>query len=254
MIPGFNHNVKYKDQEFHIQTEDSGVQNPHILTHLYRGGDILASERQDYSEFLSESNLTEVVRKLMQEQHKGVLRGLVRGAYDSKIFGANLQDALIQEDAHQPIAEITRPQSMEAAGEVSPHPVATVAPPKMEEIVLDAAAMREMGVANRMASSNTNASGDELPNEDQTSASSGMATKADPDPVLDGKISPPKGWPGAEPSSQSGFVEQAGDGSVTDSEKRKETQNKAVIFGEDLISEKSLDEVILHFLREDFES
>ncbi len=43
MVPGFNHNVKYKGQVFHVQTEDSGVENPHIITHLFLGGNIVKS-------------------------------------------------------------------------------------------------------------------------------------------------------------------------------------------------------------------
>src|SRR5690606_34821597 len=35
MIPGFNHNIKHKGRIFHIQTEDSGPKNPHIITHLF---------------------------------------------------------------------------------------------------------------------------------------------------------------------------------------------------------------------------
>ena len=41
MVVGFNHNVMYKGEVFHVQTEDSGITNPHIITLLYRGGTIL---------------------------------------------------------------------------------------------------------------------------------------------------------------------------------------------------------------------
>jgi len=33
---------------FHVQTEDSGVHNPHIDTHLFHEGVIIASKRVDY--------------------------------------------------------------------------------------------------------------------------------------------------------------------------------------------------------------
>ena len=33
---GFNNNVKYKERTFHIQTEDSGLDKPHVITHLLR--------------------------------------------------------------------------------------------------------------------------------------------------------------------------------------------------------------------------
>ena len=44
MIPGFNHNIKHKGRIYHIQTEDSGPKNPHIITHLFVGGNVLASK------------------------------------------------------------------------------------------------------------------------------------------------------------------------------------------------------------------
>ncbi len=43
---GFNNNVKYKAQTFHIQTEDSGLGKPHIITHLFAdGGRILKTTK-----------------------------------------------------------------------------------------------------------------------------------------------------------------------------------------------------------------
>ena len=32
---GFNNNVRHKGRLFHIQTEDSGVRHPHVITHLF---------------------------------------------------------------------------------------------------------------------------------------------------------------------------------------------------------------------------
>ncbi len=43
-VTGFNHNIKHKGKVYHVQTEDSGVNNPHIITHLFVGGNILAIE------------------------------------------------------------------------------------------------------------------------------------------------------------------------------------------------------------------
>ena len=42
-LHGYNHNVRYRNRIYHVQTEDSGVDNPHIYTHLFHGGVILAS-------------------------------------------------------------------------------------------------------------------------------------------------------------------------------------------------------------------
>ena len=66
---GFNNNVRHKGRVFHIQTEDSGVKRPHIITHLFMdGGRILKSNKTSYAEFLDEAELAKKIRSLMQEQ------------------------------------------------------------------------------------------------------------------------------------------------------------------------------------------
>ncbi len=83
MVTGFNHNIRHKGKMYHIQTEDSGLGNPHIITHLFFGGNILASRKTSYADIVGADNLTQVVRELMEEQHKEMLRNLVNGVYDS---------------------------------------------------------------------------------------------------------------------------------------------------------------------------
>ena len=82
MIPGFNHNVKHRGSVYHVQTEDSGLQNPLICTHLFLGGNVLATRRTSYAELARRPDVEAQVRKLMQEQHKEMLRQLIRGAFD----------------------------------------------------------------------------------------------------------------------------------------------------------------------------
>jgi hypothetical protein len=82
LVTGFNHNIKHKGRQYHIQTEDSGLENPHIITHLFVGGNILASKKTSYADIVSAENLAQVVRELMEEQHKEMLRNLVNGVYD----------------------------------------------------------------------------------------------------------------------------------------------------------------------------
>jgi hypothetical protein len=82
-LVGYNTNVRHKGKLYHIQTEDSGVKRPHVITQLFAdGGRILASEKTSYEDHLGAENLAEVVKKLMQEQHKRVFIGLRDGAYD----------------------------------------------------------------------------------------------------------------------------------------------------------------------------
>jgi hypothetical protein len=82
MVVGFNHNIKHKGGMYHIQTEDSGLDNPHIITHLFVGGNILASKKTSYADIIGADNLAQVVRELMEEQHKEMLRNLINGVYD----------------------------------------------------------------------------------------------------------------------------------------------------------------------------
>ena len=81
-VNGFNHNISHAGRVFHVQTEDSGVNNPNIITHLFVGGNILASKKTSYSELLKAENLQELVRQLMEDQHKQMLRNVVTGAYE----------------------------------------------------------------------------------------------------------------------------------------------------------------------------
>jgi hypothetical protein len=85
MVVGFNHNFRYKGEVYHIQTEDSGVKSPNIVTLLYQGGTILASKKTSYADISKVDNLGQVVEGLMKEQHKDMLRGLKSGEYDDVI-------------------------------------------------------------------------------------------------------------------------------------------------------------------------
>jgi len=82
MVLGFNHNIKHNGKVYHIQTEDSGVETPHIITLLYVGGTIISREKTSYADILKIDNLETVVRELMEEQHKGMMRKLVSGSFD----------------------------------------------------------------------------------------------------------------------------------------------------------------------------
>ncbi len=83
---GFNTNVKHKGKVFHIQTEDSGIKHPHIITHLFAdGGRILKSTKTSYAEHIGDEDLTEAVRSKMKAQHKAMFIALRDGEYDSLI-------------------------------------------------------------------------------------------------------------------------------------------------------------------------
>ena len=171
MVVGFNHNIKHKGKMYHIQTEDSGLENPHIITHLFVGGNILASKKTSYADIVGAENLAQVVRELMEEQHKEMLRNLINGVYD------DIDVAYAQQ------AQAYQPGQIHADGRRVELRAGVAMPPS----------------APRGARG--------LPPEV-------LAARQEPAPVL------------------------RNDGAET-------------LFGEDLISEKSLDEVILSYLAED---
>lgn len=86
MVLGYNHNIMYKGEVFHVQTEDSGIATPHIITLLYKGGVILCSRKTSYADILKIESLEEVVAELMKEQHKEMMRRLKAGDFDERAF------------------------------------------------------------------------------------------------------------------------------------------------------------------------
>ncbi len=86
MLSGFNTNYRHQGVLFHVQTEDSGRENPHVITHLFFGGNIIASVKRDYSQSLAVADLEATVRTLMEGQHKEMLKQLSRGEHNAAIL------------------------------------------------------------------------------------------------------------------------------------------------------------------------
>jgi hypothetical protein len=121
MLSGFNTNFRHRGVLFHVQTEDSGRTNPHVITHLFRGGNILASEKRAYANQLESENLDDVVRVLMEEQHKKMLRALSRGAHDETIE-LRLGAAVFKEEGTDTDATLPPPSE----SQTSPQPDASL--------------------------------------------------------------------------------------------------------------------------------
>jgi len=134
MITGSNTNIRHGGRLFHVQTEDSGRRNPHVISHLYFSGTILASEKTDYSDRLNleSDTLAKDVRALIEEQHKEMLRRLKRGEFDAVI--SQRLDGETGEStgtAPQPIAEEVAPDAEPAeqsAAEARPTTAPQAAP------------------------------------------------------------------------------------------------------------------------------
>jgi hypothetical protein len=87
-LVGFNNNVRYRGMRFHIQTEDSGVSRPHIITHLFAdGGHVIKSVRTDYSEYVDRPDRPVLIQQMMRDQHRAMALDLRDGRLDAKIDG-----------------------------------------------------------------------------------------------------------------------------------------------------------------------
>ncbi|WP_224984334.1 hypothetical protein [Geomonas agri] len=132
MVLGFNHNIRYKGELFHVQTEDSGVANPHIITLLYRGGVILASAKTSYADIIKVQQLELVVESIMKEQHKDMMRRLKNGEFDARIFPDGAPAVAAEEQRPAPEKENTAaaPAAASPAPQEAPVASAPVRPPQ----------------------------------------------------------------------------------------------------------------------------
>jgi hypothetical protein len=88
---GFNNNVKYKNRSFHIQTEDSGLDKPHIITHLFvDGGQVIKSHKRSYADQVAREDVAQYVRQLMKGQQLEMALALRDGKFDEIIEGRAL--------------------------------------------------------------------------------------------------------------------------------------------------------------------
>jgi hypothetical protein len=82
MLTGYNTDFKFQGKVYHCQTEDGGVNSPYVTSLLYLQGAILASRKTSYADILKADCLDGVVRELMMEQHKQMIRDLMHGKLD----------------------------------------------------------------------------------------------------------------------------------------------------------------------------
>jgi hypothetical protein len=228
-VLGFNNNVRHRGRIFHIQTEDSGVKFSRVVTHLFAdGGRIIKTTKTDYTEHASKPDVSTLVRSIMKEQHRAMFTALRGGSLDALLERAigPLSDA--------PAKRVSR--TPPARQSVRPKP-ATVPPP---------------APARRRSLSNPALQG-VAPAVDPPAASEfelDVATlealppprSQPPPPVRPRKSTapPPRRSrpPQARPAAQFANAPEA---------------RARSIFGDEAISEQTLDEVILSYLAEDLD-
>jgi hypothetical protein len=239
---GYNNNVRHRGRVFHIQTEDSGVGHPRIMTHLFAdGGRIVKSIRTDYSEHLGRSDLAETVRGLMKEQHKAMFVALRGGELD----------ALIGFEADAPPPTIAGSAVQAAAAE------------------LTAASQGSEPAASRSGSGSASRSSSDQPSSDQPSSDQPSSDPSGPSSsdVAATKPHPaeaPAGRPEDRPSQRPRRSTDSGVQRAAEPVERSYAAPRpAAIFAEapvpnslfgETVMEKSLDETILSYLSEDAEA
>lgn len=276
-VLGFNTNVRHKGKVFHIQTEDSGAKHPHIITHVFAdGGRILKSVKTSYAEHLGEENLVETVRAMMKEQHKAMFMALRDGSFDSLVDGTGAP-ATAPEQAVEPAPTSPAPvpgnalpasavaasphhpaAAPDSRGDREPRPVAPAArstgiTQSLEEIAAAQAwtanVKVDIGVFERAAAQ------DGAP----ANVGNGREDMPPPPPTVLSQARPAGTYRAITPHNQNAAA--AGPPSsryvasrpaaIFATARPSESGN---VFGEEAISDKSLDEVILSFLSEEFGS
>jgi hypothetical protein len=283
---GYNNNVRHKGKVFHIQTEDSGVKYGHIITHLFMdGGRILKSVKTSYSEYVGTDRMSEVVREMMKQQHKAMFIALRDGKFDAIIDGAAdpsqstqmLAPSLVPGPPAVPrtptastsaMSFVPQPATPSAAPlAVSADSAAAAAEPRRPgsgELKLDLEALER--AATGSAAPSPAVRGSELPpppaNLFRDKATTGKYRVTSPPPP------PDKAGASATAGARRPSPRPPGrvaDAPAASAERRYAPTRPAAIFGqakpqpksifgEDLISDKSLDEVILSYLAEDLET
>jgi len=123
---GFNNNIKFREQVFHVQTEDSGLDQPHIITHLFAdGGRVVKSHKRSYADAVSRADISEHVRSLMKAQHLEMVAMLREGRFDAILAGHEIGGMLLMTDL--PTVDVRKLASQkkaraEATSSVAIHP------------------------------------------------------------------------------------------------------------------------------------
>lgn len=101
MLIGYNTNLSYKDKIYHIQTEDSGIKNPVVVTLLYSKGAILASKKTSYAHILDDPDFKEKVMRLMKAQHKIMIKELLAGKYTGEYTAEEVSEETVEQPGEE---------------------------------------------------------------------------------------------------------------------------------------------------------
>jgi hypothetical protein len=251
-VVGFNHNVKYGPRVYHVQTEDSGLPHAHFITHLFVGGNIVASMKSSYADKAGSADLPKVVRVLMELQHKAMLKRLISGEFDEmaeRLSAPHYEPGVLADGTntasyvnnHAPGAK-PAPAKKHAVRPAPAAPAAPVSKPAPAPAPA-AAPARPVWRPAPPAATPARTPGAPLPHVTRQPS---QPTRPSSPPKM-APVVPPSARPAAaaKPASAPSFF--------SDSPVETPVDDLPTLFAEELISEKSLDEVILAFLSADLE-
>jgi hypothetical protein len=230
---------------------------------LFHDGTIVASLKRDYDELVSQPDWEDRVRKLMQEQHKNMMKSLLRGEHDEKI--------------QQYFGSLEHPQGAEAqTPSPAPAPSAAPAPAGAQPASAPVDSSHEYSMGPRGAAPSASRKSAERrkkrrstagyhPQSDESSQPSVVSApvvvitdlgsqeeksdRSGPRQTRSRMSSPPARKP-EQPATRPGA-----DAAEASGPPLKPEESEAIpenIFGDvNVVDEKSLDEVILAYLAED---
>ncbi|HZR10372.1 MAG TPA: hypothetical protein VFA79_17425 [Myxococcales bacterium] len=247
-VVGFNHNVKYGPRVYHVQTEDSGLPHAHYITHLFVGGNIVASMKTSYAEQAAEPELQKVVRGLMENQHKAMLKRLVSGEFDEmaeRLSATHYEPGVLADGTNTASYVNAHPAPARAHPQPVVRPVARPAPvrpvPKPAAAPVAKPAPAVWRPSPPSASPPPRAPGAPLPHVTRQPSHPNRPS------------SPPRMAPVVAPLRHATAKPAAAPTFFSESPVETPSDDLPTLFAEELISEKSLDEVILAFLSADLE-
>lgn len=243
---GFNNNVKHRGRLFHIQTEDSGIRHPHVITHLFMdGGRILKSIKTSYSQHLGSDRLAQTVRDLMKAQHKTMFIALRDGQFDYVLDGDDAPPSSSQGPASL-LPNQFEPTPSKPGAKIA-KPVAPAMPPLRSAPVAATGRIAAQGGEKAIARPSQRR---EAPDIFAGQTAEAAAVEVVPPQKARESSFPKKAEAREKPSS--GRYAASRPAALFAGGRNPEPGGS--IFGDDLISEKSLDEVILSYLSEDLET
>jgi hypothetical protein len=238
---GFNNNVKHRGRLFHIQTEDSGVRHPHVITHLFMdGGRILKTVKTSYAQHIGSDRIADVVRTLMKEQHKMMFIALRGGQFDY-VLDPDDAPPVSRAGGNSTSRDSFQPTPVLTAGDAASAPAVAAVPPPAEAPAPKEPAPVPTSRSNQRRSAPEFFAGAPVTDVASVNVVPATTDQEPPPAKKEPKEKPPSGRYGA---SRPAAIFTSG----------RPPESGGSIFGDDLISEKSLDEVILSYLSDDLDA